>query len=109
MSQFGTARTSLRDRCATYTSGGCTVYTIIDSLFARIIVALHRDPRFRNMPVFELELLLADTRVSAERLLIRELKDRIHLDNVREDLQETPAQLNEKTSHQDSMIEQLGE
>jgi hypothetical protein len=56
----------LRDRFATYASDGRKAYEIIDSLFA-VIVALRRDPRFRNLPVFDLELLLADTRVNAER------------------------------------------
>jgi hypothetical protein len=85
MSQFGTARMSLRDRCATYAGDGRTAYKIVNSLFASIIVALRRDPRFRNVQAFDLELLLADTRVSAERLLIRELKVRVHLDDIGED------------------------
>jgi hypothetical protein len=76
---------ALRDKLTIYASDGHKAYKIIDSLFAGIIVALRRDPRFRNLPVFELELLLADTRVSAERLLVRELKDRIHLDDIGED------------------------
>jgi hypothetical protein len=85
MGQLVTARMPLRDRCATYASDGRKAYKIVDSLFASIIVALRRDPRFRNLPVFELELLLADTRVRAERLLVRELKDRIHLDDIGDD------------------------
>jgi hypothetical protein len=35
-------------------------YKSVGSLFASIIGALRRDPRFRNLPVFELEML-ADT------------------------------------------------
>ena len=75
----------LRDRLATYVSDGRNAYKITDSLFAGIIVALRRDPRLRSVPVFDLELLLADTRVNAERLLVRELKDRIHLDDIGEE------------------------
>jgi hypothetical protein len=83
-------------------------YKFVGSLFASVIGALRRDPRFRNLPVFELEML-ADTHANAERQLVGELKDRVHLDDIGEDLWETPAQLNEKASHEDSMIEQLGE
>jgi hypothetical protein len=77
---------TLCDRLATYASDGRRAYKIVDTLFAGIIVALRRDPRFRNLRVFDLELLLADTRVNAERQLIEELKDRIHLDDVGDDL-----------------------
>jgi hypothetical protein len=40
---------------------------------------------FNNLRVFDLELLLADARVNAERHLVGELKDRIHLDDTGED------------------------
>ena len=74
-----------RDRLANYASDGHEAYKIVDSLFAGIIVALRRDPRFSNLRVFDLELLLADARVNAERHLVGELKDRIHLDDIGED------------------------
>ena len=85
---------TLRDKLATYASDGRRAYKIVDSLFAGIIVALRRDPRFSNLPVFDLELLLADTRVNAERSLIGELKDRVHLDdNWRRPIRRRRAQL----------------
>jgi hypothetical protein len=77
---------TLRDRLADYASDGRSAYQIVEALIDGIIAALRRDPRFRSMPVFDLELLLADTRVNAERQLIEELKDRIHLDDVGDDL-----------------------
>jgi hypothetical protein len=76
---------TLRDRLANYASDGRKAYKIVDSLFAGIIVALRRDPRFSNLREFDLELLLADTRVNAERHLLGELKGRVHLDDIGED------------------------
>jgi hypothetical protein len=76
---------SRSDRLATYASDGRRGYKIADTLFASIIVALRRDPRFRAVPIFDLELLLADTRADAEKHLVRELRDRIHIEDVAED------------------------
>ncbi|MDA9424024.1 hypothetical protein [Bradyrhizobium sp. CCBAU 53380] len=71
----------LRDRA----SDGRRAYTIVGTLFARIIRTLRRDPRFSAVPRFDLELLLADERAEAERQLVRELRDRIHADDLGED------------------------
>jgi hypothetical protein len=77
---------TLCDRLATYVSDGHRAYKIVDTLFSGIVVALRRDPRFRTVPIFELELLLADARADAEYHLVRELRDRVHLDDVGDDL-----------------------
>jgi hypothetical protein len=76
---------NLRDRLTTYASDGRTAYKIVGALFDNIISRLRRDPRFRAVSVFDLELLLADARVNAERQVMHELKDRIHLDDIRDD------------------------
>jgi hypothetical protein len=76
---------TLCDRLATYASDGRRAYKIVDTLFAGIIVALRRDPRFRAVPIFDLELLLADTRADIEKHLVRELRDRIHIEDVGQD------------------------
>jgi hypothetical protein len=77
---------TLRDRLATYASDGRKGYKIVDIFFAGVITALRHDPRFRTVPFFELELLLADARANAECHLVRELRDRIRLDDVGDDL-----------------------
>jgi hypothetical protein len=69
---------NLRD----YASDGRRAYGIVGTVFARIIRTLRRDPRFSTVPIFDLELLLADVRVEAERQLVRELRDRIHVDDI---------------------------
>jgi hypothetical protein len=76
---------NLRDRLTTYASDGRTAYKSVGALFDNIISRLRRDPRFRAVSVFDLELLLADARVNAERQVMHELKDRIHLDDIRDD------------------------
>ncbi len=73
---------SLRKKFETYASDGRRAYNITDALVASFIAALRRDPRFRDVTVSEFELLFRDTRVAAEKELVRELRDRIHLDDL---------------------------
>jgi len=63
-------------------STGYDAFQIVETTFAKIIAALRRDPRFTNIPVFELELLLADPRGETERTLFAEMRDRVHLDDA---------------------------
>jgi hypothetical protein len=74
----------LRDRLANYASDGRRAYPIIDALFLAITRALRRDPRVA-VPISDLELLLADARRDAESKLVRELRGRIHIDDIGED------------------------
>jgi hypothetical protein len=73
---------TLRDRLAIYASDGRRAYRIVDTAFANIIACLRRDPRFRGVSASDLELLLADARASAETQLVRELRDRVHVEDV---------------------------
>ena len=73
---------TLRERIGLYTTDGRKGYAIADGIFTDIIVSLRRDPRFRGVPIFDLELLLADARGDAEHRLIGELKDRVHVELV---------------------------
>jgi hypothetical protein len=54
----------------------------VEVLFAKIIAALRRDPRFATITLFELELLLADERNEAEKFLFNALRDRVQLDDA---------------------------
>jgi len=76
---------TLCERLATYASDGRRAYEIVDTLFSGIVEALRRDPRFHAVPIFDLELLLADTRADIEKQLVRELRDRIRIEDVGED------------------------
>jgi hypothetical protein len=54
----------------------------VEALFAKIIAALRRDPRFANITLLELELLLADERNEAEKFLFNAFRDRVQLDEA---------------------------
>ena len=54
-------------------------YRIIQTVFAKIVARLRRDPRFAGIGQFEMELLLADVSNDAGNLLFAELRDRIAL------------------------------
>ena len=73
---------TVRDRIVTYASDGRKAYEIVDAVFADIINSLRHDPHFRGVSAFDLELLLADARAIAERRLVRELRDRIHVADI---------------------------
>jgi hypothetical protein len=60
-------------------SSGRDAFRIIDSLFAKIIATLRRDPRFDGVSQFEFELLLADVSSEAEKVLFAEMRDRVPL------------------------------
>jgi hypothetical protein len=64
---------------------GRRAYKIVGALFAEIIATLRRDPRLHELSVFDLELLLADARANAERQLVYELRDRIHIDHIEDE------------------------
>jgi hypothetical protein len=70
-------------------SSGRDAFAIVETTFAKIIAVLRRDPRFTNIPVFELELLLADSRGETETTLFAALRDRIHLDDAEDAVHRT--------------------
>jgi hypothetical protein len=74
-----------RARLIDYASDGRRAYPIAEEIFAGIITALRRDLRFRAVAFDALELLLADARREAEIKLVRELRDRIHIDDIGDD------------------------
>lgn len=48
----------------------------------RIITALQRDPRFRNVSFAEFDLLLRDARICTEDEIAHVLRDRVHIDDI---------------------------
>jgi hypothetical protein len=76
---------SLREKITSYAADGRRAYKIVGALFAEIIATLRRDPRLHELSVFDLELLLADARANAERQLVYELRDRIHIDHIEDE------------------------
>jgi hypothetical protein len=60
-------------------SSGRDAFRIVETVFAKIIAKLRRDPRFAGISQFELELLLADISRDAETRLFREMYLRIDL------------------------------
>ena len=76
---------SLRDTLTNYASDGRRAYKIVDTMFAGIVRALRRDPRLHALSVFEIELLPRDEYVEAERKLVAEMRDRIHVDVLAEE------------------------
>jgi hypothetical protein len=60
-------------------SSGRNAYRIIETVFAKIIAKLRRDPRFNDVSQFEFELLFADVSSEAERVLFAEMRDRVLL------------------------------
>jgi hypothetical protein len=76
---------SLRKKLEAHASVGRRAYKIVDALFAGIIAALRRDPRFGAVTVSDLDLLLRDPHIAAEKELMHELRDRVHLDDLAED------------------------
>ena len=72
-------------RFVDYASNGRRAYPIVGLLFDNIVARLRRDPRFSAVPTSEFDLLLAEVRADAEMLLVRELRDRVHLKDIGED------------------------
>jgi hypothetical protein len=66
-------------------ANGRCAYGLVETIIADILIGLRKDPRFKIVPRFDLELLLADARRNAEILLVRELRNRIHIDDIGED------------------------
>jgi hypothetical protein len=74
-------------RLADYASDGRKAYRIIGALFDNIVVALRRNPRIHAaVSRDDLELLLANTRRHTEILLVSELRGRVALSDIGEDL-----------------------
>ena len=71
---------------ASYAANGRRAYGLVDEIFTDIVVALRKDSRFNDVLRSDFELLLADARRNAEILLVRELRDRVHLDDIGEDM-----------------------
>jgi hypothetical protein len=73
---------TLRYELEPFASTGCEAARIVDEQFDKSITALLRHPRFTEIGRQELELMLADLRVDAERRLFDELRGRVRLDDV---------------------------
>jgi hypothetical protein len=73
---------TLRYELEPFASTGREAFRIVETLFDGIVAALRRDQRFADISLGELELLLADKRIEAERDLFAKLRDRVHLDDV---------------------------
>ena len=60
-------------------STGRGAFDYVKTLFTKIIITLRRDPRFAQIPLFELELLLRNEHCEAEKILFNEMRDRVAL------------------------------
>jgi hypothetical protein len=76
----------IRNGLASYAANGGRAYGLVDKIFTDTVVALRKDSRFNAVLRSDFELLLADARRNAEILLVRELRDRVHLDDIGEDV-----------------------
>jgi hypothetical protein len=72
----------IRDLLAARADNGRPAHACVQALFAKIIATLRRDPRFADISVFTLELVLADAEAEAERLIHDAMCNRIHLDDA---------------------------
>ena len=63
-------------------NSGRKAFQYVEALFTKVAAALRRDPRFATITLFELELLLANERCEAEKILVDEMRDRIRLDEA---------------------------
>jgi hypothetical protein len=73
-------------RYANYASDGRKAYRIVGALFDSIVATLRRAPHIPAVASRDdIELLLADERRNAEILLVRELRGRVHLDDIGEE------------------------
>jgi hypothetical protein len=69
-----------------YASDGRKAFPISRALFDNIVATLCRSPRIRAaVPATDLELMLADVRRDFEKLLVHELRNRIHVDDLEDD------------------------
>jgi hypothetical protein len=75
-----------RNGLASYAANGRRAYGLVDTIFADTVVALRKDSRFNDVLRSDFELLLADARRNAELLLMHEQRDRVHLDDIGEDI-----------------------
>jgi hypothetical protein len=73
---------TLRDELEPFAASGREASPIVEDLFAAIIAALRRDPRFAGIPLRDFELIFADVHADAEQRLFDELHGRIHIDDV---------------------------
>jgi hypothetical protein len=74
-------------RYADYASDGRDGCEIARTLFDQVIGTLRRDQRFRGTSIHDFDLLFADLRGAFERDLVRKMRDRVHLNDLREDEQ----------------------
>jgi len=72
----------IRDLLYDFARTGRESYALTDKALTRIITALQRDPRFRNIKISEFDLILADARVSIENDIANTLRNRVHIDDV---------------------------
>ena len=72
----------IRDLLYDFASTGREAYALTDSAMTRIIAALQRDPRFRNISFAEFDLLLRDARICIEDEIAHALRGRVHIDDI---------------------------
>lgn len=73
---------NIRDLLYDFASTGREAYALTDKALTRIVTALQRDSRFRNVKPSEFDLILADARTSIENDIANVLRDRVHIDDV---------------------------
>jgi hypothetical protein len=73
---------NIRDLLYDFASTGRESYALTDKALTRIVTALRRDPRFRNVTPSEFDLILADARASIENDIANVLRERVHIDDV---------------------------
>jgi hypothetical protein len=73
---------NIRDLLYDFASTGRESYALTDKALTRIIIALRRDPRFRNVKFSEFDLILADARIGTESDIANVLRGRVHIDDV---------------------------
>jgi len=82
--QAGRLARDLTDLLEVRAHNGRDAYHYVETLFARIVSVLRRDPRFAGISLFELELMFADARREAENILFHAMCGRLHLDDARD-------------------------
>jgi hypothetical protein len=77
---------SLRDHILSLASDGKRAFPIIGAVTSAYIRALRKDPRFSSVPFDDFDLLLADERAEAEHKLVHELRGRIRVEDIEDEL-----------------------
>jgi hypothetical protein len=73
---------NIRDALYDFCSTGREAHALTDQALTCIVKALRRDHRFRNVTLYEFDLLLRDARIRTEHEIAHVLRDRVHIDDV---------------------------